>query len=249
LLLQAFGLVVLLTGIFLLGILAVVFIAAGQNTESLRPTLTESLEAYYLARGSWEGIERLPTIARESRPFDPTVLPWQDVILLNETGHVVLDHGRSDTPLIGESYPHQDQGIQFALLGENRQVGTLVMDRNTPALSPLRISTGFLLWTIFLSFFPAVLTVIIALLLARRLCSAGRCDGGSASCCRRISAQCNARGPGDLRALIESFNQMAAALERNDRGRRDMLADIAHAYPTHRDSRAAGRHCRRHLYR
>lgn len=232
LLLQAFGLVVLLTSIFLLGVLAVIFIAAGHNTETLRPSLAESLEAYYLAQGSWEGIERLPAIARGSRPFDPTILPWQDVVLLNETGQVVLDHGRSDTPLIGEPYPHQE--IQFSLSVEDRPVGTLVIDRNTPALNPLRISTGFLLWTSFLSFFPAVLTVIIALLLARRLIAPLADVMGAAQAVAEgdLSARINARGPDDLRALIESFNQMAAALERNDRERRDMLADIAHELRT-----------------
>jgi signal transduction histidine kinase len=47
-----------------------------------------------------------------------------------------------------------------------------------------------------------------------------------------LSARVNARGPQDLRALSDSFNQMADALERNDRERRAMLADIAHELRT-----------------
>ncbi|NWF65148.1 MAG: HAMP domain-containing protein, partial [Chloroflexi bacterium] len=39
-------------------------------------------------------------------------------------------------------------------------------------------------------------------------------------------------GPQDLRSLSESFNEMAASLERSDRERRDMLADIAHELRT-----------------
>jgi signal transduction histidine kinase len=44
----------------------------------------------------------------------------------------------------------------------------------------------------------------------------------------RISSQ----GPQDLRRLSESFNEMASSLERNDRERREMLADIAHELRT-----------------
>jgi signal transduction histidine kinase len=40
------------------------------------------------------------------------------------------------------------------------------------------------------------------------------------------------KGPQDLRSLSDSFNEMASSLERNDRERRDMLADIAHELRT-----------------
>jgi len=39
-------------------------------------------------------------------------------------------------------------------------------------------------------------------------------------------------GPQDLRGLSDSFNEMAGALERSDRERRDMLADVAHELRT-----------------
>jgi signal transduction histidine kinase len=40
------------------------------------------------------------------------------------------------------------------------------------------------------------------------------------------------KGPQDLRSLSESFNEMAASLERNDLERREMLADVAHELRT-----------------
>lgn len=40
------------------------------------------------------------------------------------------------------------------------------------------------------------------------------------------------KGPQDLRSLSNSFNEMASSLERSDRERRDMLADIAHELRT-----------------
>jgi signal transduction histidine kinase len=47
-----------------------------------------------------------------------------------------------------------------------------------------------------------------------------------------LKTRVGAKGPDDLRALSDSFNKMADALERNDRERRDMLADIAHELRT-----------------
>jgi two-component system OmpR family sensor kinase/two-component system sensor histidine kinase BaeS len=47
-----------------------------------------------------------------------------------------------------------------------------------------------------------------------------------------LSARVPVRGPGDLRSLSDSFNHMAETLERNDRDRRNWLADIAHELRT-----------------
>jgi two-component system OmpR family sensor kinase/two-component system sensor histidine kinase BaeS len=47
-----------------------------------------------------------------------------------------------------------------------------------------------------------------------------------------LQARIPTKGPQDLRSLSESFNEMAASLERSDRERRDMLADIAHELRT-----------------
>jgi two-component system OmpR family sensor kinase/two-component system sensor histidine kinase BaeS len=84
------------------------------------------------------------------------------------------------------------------------------------------------------SFFLAILTVVIGLLLTRRMvlplaevtAAAKEVADGD------LSARVRVEGPDDLKILSDSFNQMADALERNDRERRDMLADIAHELRT-----------------
>jgi signal transduction histidine kinase len=48
----------------------------------------------------------------------------------------------------------------------------------------------------------------------------------------KLDTRIPTKGPQDLRSLSESFNEMASSLERNDRERRDMLADIAHELRT-----------------
>jgi two-component system OmpR family sensor kinase/two-component system sensor histidine kinase BaeS len=47
-----------------------------------------------------------------------------------------------------------------------------------------------------------------------------------------LSTRVSVSGPDDLRALSDSFNHMAATLERDANERRDMLADIAHELRT-----------------
>jgi signal transduction histidine kinase len=233
LLLQAFGLVVALTGVLLLLIAVSLTTLITAEPSFFRPGLVDVLEAYYLAQGSWDGVEQLPSTTGVPRPFDSDNLRWQDVVLVDSTGDVLLDHGRADTPQVGTPYIDDPANIHFDILVEGRNAGTLYLDRNTPGLS-LRLSAGFLMWTSFLSFFPAVLTLIIALLLARRFISplADVMAVAQTVAAGDLSARVQARGPDDLRALIESFNHMAAALEQDDRERRDMLADIAHELRT-----------------
>jgi len=48
----------------------------------------------------------------------------------------------------------------------------------------------------------------------------------------KLDTRIPTEGPQDLRSLSESFNEMASSLERNDRERRDLLADIAHELRT-----------------
>jgi signal transduction histidine kinase len=86
----------------------------------------------------------------------------------------------------------------------------------------------------FISIFLAILTVIIGLLLMRRvvnplaevIAAARRVASGD------LSTRVPVSGPDDLRALSDSFNHMAETLDLNDRERRDLLADIAHELRT-----------------
>jgi signal transduction histidine kinase len=86
----------------------------------------------------------------------------------------------------------------------------------------------------FVSIFLAILTILIGLLLLRRvvvplsqvIAAARAVASGD------LSARVPVSGPDDLRALSDTFNHMAAALELSDRERRDLLADIAHELRT-----------------
>ncbi|MBL8091249.1 MAG: hypothetical protein JNJ43_13025, partial [Anaerolineales bacterium] len=47
-----------------------------------------------------------------------------------------------------------------------------------------------------------------------------------------LSTRIETQGPQDLKSLSESFNEMAFSLEKNDKERREMLADVAHELRT-----------------
>jgi len=75
---------------------------------------------------------------------------------------------------------------------------------------------------------------VVALLLVRRFVNplADVIFAARAVASGKLDTRISSEGPQDLRSLSESFNEMASSLERNDRGRRDMLADIAHELRT-----------------
>jgi two-component system OmpR family sensor kinase/two-component system sensor histidine kinase BaeS len=76
--------------------------------------------------------------------------------------------------------------------------------------------------------------VVIAFLLTRRFVNplADVIYAARAVADGKLNTRISTAGPQELRSLSESFNEMASSLERNDRERRDMLADIAHELRT-----------------
>ena len=79
-----------------------------------------------------------------------------------------------------------------------------------------------------------VASIVLAVLLARRL-AAPLAEVGTAA--RRIAegdygARVPRRGPEEIASLADSFNQMAASLERQEQMRRDFIANAAHELRT-----------------
>ncbi len=235
LLLQALGTVVLLTVVLLLGLVLLLFVRALDGTT--RPSLPQRapaqqvLEAYYLGHGSWEGVEAAVRLATGDQDGWP---PWGSVLLLDETGRVVLDHGRADGPLVGQPYWPAPDELRSPLRAGGQVIGTLVVVRDGSWLEPIRVAAGLLIPIGALSIPLGALTVLIGFLLVRRfinpladvMAAAHAVAGGE------LGARVPVRGPGDLRGLTDSFNHMAEALERNDRQRRALLADVAHELRT-----------------
>jgi signal transduction histidine kinase len=233
LLLRAFGIVVFLT--VLLVLIVAAFVAA-RNTGAdpfYRAPTAVILETYYLGHGSWQGVEvvlqeRTNNSIRALRP------DWQRAILLDAQGRVVLDHGSADSPLVGSSFTPQVDEINIPLMINGVPVGTLVMDRGTLA-RPVQFILGLIGPTAVISVLLGILTLVIGLLLMRRMINP--LSEVMAAAQAVSQGDLTARVPvhtqnDDLSALSDHFNRMADELERSDKQRRNLFADIAHELRT-----------------
>jgi len=228
LLVQAFGAVVLLTLVLLIALVGLVLSNASRFTSAFKPPTAYALEAYYLAHGSWEGVESLPRDIPESGESQ-----WERGLLLDAAGRVLLDRGRADSPRVGQTYSSTQLDLLFPLQVRSASIGTLVFERSADA-GLLRLFVALLPPLIVISFFTGLLTLLIGLLLTRRIVTplAEVIAAAHSVASGDLSTRVEVRGPGDLRSLSDSFNRMADALERTDRERRNLLADVAHELRT-----------------
>ncbi len=232
LLMQAFGIVVVVTVLLLLALLAVLLGAVANGRFGLRPPVARELETYYLGRGGWAGVAAVAVHNPEHSNFN-NATDWRNLTLLDADGRVLLDHGSAQGPLVGQVLTVADQVLEFALTADGAPIGTLVLIRSN-WVGLLGVFSGLLAPVLIISFFTGLLTLLIGFLLARRVvtpladvvAAAQRVASGD------LTARVQVRGPGDLRSLSDSFNRMASALELSDQQRRDLLADIAHELRT-----------------
>lgn len=183
------------------------------------------LESYYVGRGAWEGVEVLTQGEM-----------WEDVIVLDDRGLVVLDSGRPDTSLVGQPYTGTvlfPAAVQVPLLVNTQNIGTLIV-RIEQRIAPLEVILVFLTPVGIVSIFLALLAVLIGVLVAQRFVNplADVIAASQAVASGDLSTRVAVRGPSDLRALMDSFNHMAGVLEQSDRERRNLLADVAHELRT-----------------
>ncbi len=232
LLMSALATVIFLSGIFVF-ILTGLFI--GRMTNIVRffgSPLFSSLETYYLIHGNWQGVNTVIS-QKAISPLPKAIPAWDDVVLLDNTGRILVDHGSIASPMIGTVYQRNRGDVRQQLWVKNEQVGAVILGRNDYRHT-WPIIFGLLGPVALLSFFPAVLTLLIGLLLTRRVVAplSEVIAAARSVAAGDLTTRVQSRGPDDLRALSDSFNQMAGALERNDRERRDMLADVAHELRT-----------------
>lgn len=232
LLTRAFATVVLLT-VALMLFLTGGFLAYGRAGEAVyRTPVISMLESYYLGRGNWSGVER----AFRSLDGDPRadfIVQWDETILLDEHNRILFEYGDPQGPNVGKAFIPGPRSIVVPLRVERSQIGTLVFP---PRALPRRLLLiGGLLYPIGgISIFLALLTLVIGLLLLRRFVNplAEVIAAARAVADGRLDTRVRVDGPDDLRDLSDSFNYMAAALERQEQERRDFLADVAHELRT-----------------
>ena len=206
---------------------------AGRNPFYRSPSAT-ILEAYYLGHGNWEGVTRLfvPETDGESRFVAQA---WERAILLDQEGFVISYYGSPVAPGSSiETLEMPPEINEMPLFVQGEKVGTLITD-NREIPHPLRLAVDVLGPILWISLVCAAITLFLGILLMRRIvnplseviAAAESVSEGNLS--TRIQIP---RSQDDLGSLIDHFNHMTAALEKNDRDRRAMLADIAHELRT-----------------
>jgi signal transduction histidine kinase len=227
LLLRALGIVLAIYLALMLLTTGVVLSYPSRQNPLRLPTVGR-LETFYIARGSWEGVSKA---FGPKDTLDFETAQWKQSILLDAANHIVVDHG---SPVSGGRVFVISAGVPAIPIVVNGQaVGTLVLD---PNLAPpqQRLAFGFLRPVLAVSILLGLFVLVIGWLLTRRVVTplADVIAAAESVADGNLSTRVNAQGPQDLRALSDSFNKMADALESNDRERRSMLADIAHELRT-----------------
>lgn len=230
LLLQSFTVVFIIVLILILGSTFYLYFRVFNFYPPFRPILSNVLEAYYLGNGSWDGVEQLMP-AGPGSPMSLDRNEWRDSVLVDTHGIVLLDHGDPLSPWVGRMYQPKPDESPVPLRSNGRAIGTLIVTSMPVGFDVLNsLILPFGTTTVFLS----ILTVLIGLLLSRRLINplAEVIAASKAVTTGNLGARVKVQGPDDLQMLSDSFNQMAASLEKNDRDQRDLIADIAHELRT-----------------
>jgi signal transduction histidine kinase len=231
LILSAFIDVVLVT---LLIVTVVTAIAINNNLDNSplnKLPILARLEGYYVGHGGWDRAQVILQDASSDSGNQLVIV--KKLTLLDATVRIVLDRGASDTARVGTIYQSDPNETMLNLEVEGNTVGSIVLDRET-APSRLGVISPILMPVSLVAVLLAFLAILVFALLSRRIVNplAEVIAASRAVTAGKLEARVEVQGPQDLVVLTDSFNQMAASLERNDHERRDLLADIAHELRT-----------------
>ena len=211
------------------------------------PTLVDQLAEYYGLAGSWQGVgvivegpsdwrdplSHMGTMRRRGILL-PGAAPIQ-IVVADTAGYVIFD-----APGVppGRHLTADEQAAAEAILVDGELVGQLVLSvpPNAAALGPLeRAFLRQLRWLLLAGgLLAGGIGVVLGLAMSRNLSSP----------LQRLAAATRALAQGDLSRRVEvggsaevaelghAFNDMAAELERAERQRQNLVADVAHELRT-----------------
>ncbi len=222
LLTRAFVTVLFLSLFFFLTIFSYFLTSPSSN---FSPPFTGVLQGYYIGHGNWDGVES----AFESN----SELKSLSTLLLDKEQRIILDRITDSVSTAGSSYEIQHGDIMFPLNVQGEKIGSLVVS-SLSVQARLGLVRGVIFPAGIVSSILAFFLVVVAILLIRRYINplADVIYAARAVADGKFDTRISSEGPQDLRSLSDNFNEMASSLERNDRERRDMLADIAHELRT-----------------
>jgi signal transduction histidine kinase len=184
------------------------------------------LVQYYGHELSWEGIQ--PCVEQWGHLYG-----WQ-IILTDNQGVVVAD---AEGELLGETYQSDKPSTTIVFPALGGVVGTLYIERGASgvdiaSLSLLYTSLGrFFLWG---GLVAVGVAVLLTFFLSRRVLAPVKALTAAAKRVGRgvFSQRVETKDKGELGELARAFNSMSGDLERAEKLRQNMVADIAHELRT-----------------
>ena len=231
--LRVIAIVLILTVVINLVVMAFQLDRESRTNPFLSSPVATTLEAYYLGHGSWEGVEAI--FAGSTSFYENTMKDlWRETVLVSMDDRIILAYGGVDSSAIGSVYHPPEIASAVILTSSGQEIGKLYVEDTSTSPSRsliMRVVLPVLLFSIF----PGIIVLVIGLLLLNRLVdplseviSATQAVATGDFSVRVPVHTRNA----DLQILSDGFNYMVKALERNDRERRDLFADIAHELRT-----------------
>jgi two-component system OmpR family sensor kinase/two-component system sensor histidine kinase BaeS len=222
LLIRAFVFVVFLSLFFFL---AVVSYFLTSNTSPIPIPFTGAIKGYYIGHGNWDGVETVFDTIDELKSIE--------TLLLDKDHRIVLDRDSDPASTTGSSYELKPNDFALELDVDGQKIGLLVITSLSP-WNRLGIARAVIFPVSLISLLLGIFLVVVATLLIRRYINplADVIYAARAVADGKLDTRISSEGPQDLRSLSDSFNEMASSLERNDRERRNMFADIAHELRT-----------------
>jgi signal transduction histidine kinase len=198
-----------------------------ERTASMQADRIEiELSQYYQLQRSWEGIQ--PFVVQWGHLYG-----WQ-IILTNNNGTVVAD---SEGELLGEQYHPDSPGRVISPPWQAGAIGTLYINRGAPevdisSLSILYNTMGrFFLWG---GLVAVAIALLLTFFLSRRILAPVKALISAAKRIGRgdFSQRVEIKDKSELGELAQSFNTMTSDLERAEKLRQNMVADVAHELRT-----------------
>jgi two-component system, OmpR family, sensor histidine kinase BaeS len=210
------------------------YIGVSREAENLR--IVDTAAAYYAEQGSWRGIAA--TLA-------PVAISTETLIILYDgSGNLVYNSRRDLRGVMGfmgsrgHRWEIEGDSFVYPVLVEDRKVGTLSLTllgrEGTLAQEDLDFSSAVNLSILVIALLAGLGALAMSLFMSRRLtrplvrmtAAVSRLKEGD------LSQRVEAPGRDELGLLAQSFNSMADRLEKTEKLRRKLSADISHELRT-----------------
>ena len=195
------------------------------STQYLSDQIRSKLYLQYLDKGNWNDVQSV---------VEALGVSGTHIILVAANGTVIGDSKRQ---LLGMNYTDsQENPLNMTLQGQ--LLGELYISSDPtaePYVAPfLRLATSINRSLLIGGSVAIAIALLLTFVLSRRITSP---IGALAKAARRLgrgdlSQRVQLRGEGEVAALGQAFNSMAADLEHAEQLRRNMVADVAHELRT-----------------